>query len=33
MRIVVDTNKPYQLLHLIMEDRVDVVASKEIVDE
>ena len=43
MRIVVDTNviasafffggKPYQLLHHIMEDRVDVVASKEIVDE
>ena len=43
MRIVVDTNviasavffggKPYQLLHYIMEDRVDVVASKEIVDE
>ena len=43
MRIVVDTNviasaiffggKPYQLLHHIMEDRVNVVASKEIVDE
>ena len=43
MRIVIDTNviasavffggKPYQLLHYIMEDRVDVVASKEIVDE
>ena len=43
MRIVVDTNviasaiffggKPYQLLHYIMEVRVDVVASKEIVDE
>lgn len=43
MRIVVDTNviasavffggKPYQLLHYIMEERVDVVASKEIVDE
>lgn len=43
MRIVVDTNviasaiffggKPYQLLHYIMEGRVDVVASKEIVDE
>jgi putative PIN family toxin of toxin-antitoxin system len=43
MRIVVDTNviasaiffggKPYQLLHYIMESRVDVVASKEIVDE
>lgn len=43
MRIVVDTNviasaiffggKPYQLLHYIMEDRVDVVASKGIVDE
>jgi putative PIN family toxin of toxin-antitoxin system len=43
MRIVVDTNvvasaiffggKPYQLLHCIMEGRVDVVASKEIVDE
>ncbi len=43
MRIVVDTNviasavffggKPYQLLHYIMEKRVDVVASKEIVDE
>ena len=40
MRIVVDTNviasaiffggKPYQLLHHIMEDRVDVVASKEL---
>lgn len=43
MRIVVDTNviasavffggKPYQLLHYIMEELVDVVASKEIVDE
>lgn len=43
MRIVIDTNviasaiffggKPYQLLHRIMEGRVDVVASKEIVDE
>ena len=43
MRIVVDTNviasaiffggKPYQLLRYIMEDRVDVVASKDIVDE
>ena len=43
MRIVVDTNviasaiffggMPYQLLHYIMEGRVDVVASKEIVDE
>ena len=43
MRIVVDTNviasaiffggKPYLLLHYIMEGRVDVVASKEIVDE
>ena len=43
MRIVVDTNviasavffggNPYQLLRHIMEDRVDVVASKEIVDE
>lgn len=43
MRIVVDTNviasavffggKPYQLLRYIMEGRVDVVASKEIVDE
>ena len=43
MRIVVDTNviasailfggKPYQPLHYIMEGRVDVVASKEIVDE
>ena len=43
MRIVVDINviasavffggKPYQLLHYIMEERVDVVASKEIVDE
>ena len=43
MRIVVDTNviasaiffggNPYQLLHYIMEGRVDVVASKEIVDE
>ena len=43
MRIVVDTNviasavffggKPYELLHYIMESRVDVVASKEIVDE
>ena len=43
MRIVVDTNviasaiffggKPYQLLHYIMEGRVVVVASKEIVDE
>ena len=43
MRIVIDTNviasavffggKPYQLLRYIMEDRLDVVASKEIVDE
>ena len=43
MRIVIDTNviasaiyfggKPYQLLRYIMEDCVDVVASKEIVDE
>ncbi len=43
MRIVVDTNviasaiffggKRYQLLHYIIEGRVDVVASKEIVDE
>lgn len=43
MRIVVDTNviasaiffggKPYHLLRYIMEGRVDVVASKEIVDE
>ena len=43
MRIVIDTNviasavffggKPYQLLHYIMEGRVVVVASKEIVDE
>ena len=43
MRIVVDTNviasaiffggKPYQLLRYIMEDGVDVVASKAIVDE
>ena len=43
MRIVVDTNviasavffggKPYQLLRYIMEERVDAVASKEIVDE
>lgn len=43
MRIVIDTNviasaiffggKPYQLLHYIMEGRVEVVASKEIVDE
>ncbi|MBO4692394.1 MAG: putative toxin-antitoxin system toxin component, PIN family [Bacteroidales bacterium] len=43
MRIVIDTNvvasavffggKPYQLLRHIMENRVDVVASKEIVDE
>lgn len=43
MRIVVDTNviasaiffggKPYQLLRYIMEERVDVVASKAIVDE
>ena len=43
MRIVLDTNvvasavffggRPYQLLHFIMEGRVDVVASKEIVDE
>ena len=43
MRIVVDTNviasalffggKPYRLLHYIMDGRVDVVASKEIVDE
>ena len=41
--VVVDTNviasaiffggKPYQLLRYIMEDRVDVVASKAIVDE
>ena len=43
MRIVIDTNviasavffggKPYQLLRYIMEGRVAVVASKEIVDE
>ena len=43
MRIVIDTNviasavffggKPYQLLRYIMEGRVGVVASKEIVDE
>ncbi|MBP5559332.1 MAG: putative toxin-antitoxin system toxin component, PIN family [Bacteroidales bacterium] len=43
MRIVIDTNiiasalffggKPYQLLRYVMESRVDVVASKEIVDE
>ena len=43
MRIVIDTNviasaiffggRPYQLLRYIMEDRVEVVASKEIVDE
>ena len=43
MRIVIDTNvlasavffggKPYQLLQYIMESRVNVVASKEIVDE
>ena len=43
MRIVIDTNviasavffggKPYQLFHYIMEGRVVVVASKEIVDE
>lgn len=43
MRIVIDTNvlasaiffggKPYQLLRYIMADRVDAVASKEIVDE
>ena len=43
MRIVIDTNviasaiffggKPYQLLHYIMEGWVEVVASKEIVDE
>lgn len=43
MRIVIDTNvlasaiffggKPYQLLRHIMEERVDVVASKDIVDE
>ena len=43
MRIVIDTNviasaiffggKPYQLLQYIMEGQVDVVASKEIVDE
>lgn len=43
MRIVIDTNviasaiyfggKPYQLLRYIMEGCVDVVASKEIVDE
>ena len=43
MRIVLDTNiiasalffggKPYQLLRYVMESRVDVVASKEIVDE
>ena len=43
MRIVIDTNviasalfyggKPYHLLRYIMEEQVDVVASKEIVDE
>lgn len=43
MRIVIDTNvlasavyfggKPYQLLQYIMESRVNVVASKDIVDE
>ena len=43
MRIVIDTNiiasalffggKPYLLLRYVMESRVDVVASKEIVDE
>ena len=43
MRIVIDTNviasavffggRPYQLLRYIMEDYVEVVASKEIVDE
>lgn len=43
MRIVIDTNvlasavffggKPFQLLRYIMADRVDAVASKEIVDE
>lgn len=43
MRIVIDTNviasavffggKPYELLHHVMEERVNVVASKEIVDE
>ena len=43
MRIVIDTHviasafffggKPYQLLHFIMEGRVVVEASKEIVDE
>ena len=43
MRIVIDTNviasaiffggKPYLLLRHIMEGRVNVVASKEIVDE
>ena len=43
MRIVIDTNvlasaiffggRPYQLLRYIMEGQVDVVASKEIVDE
>lgn len=43
MRIVIDTNviasaiffggKPYQLLRHIMDGQVDVVASKEIVDE
>ena len=43
MRIVIDTNiiasalffggKPYRLLRYVMESRVDVVASKEIVDE
>ena len=43
MRIVIDTNviasaiffggRPYQLLHYIMEDCVEVVASEEIVDE
>ena len=43
MRIIIDTNiipsalffggKPYLLLRYVMESRVDVVASKEIVDE
>ena len=43
MRIVVDTNviasavyfggKPYDLLKLIMEEKVSAIASKEIVDE
>ena len=43
MRIVIDTNviasavfyggKPYLLLRYVMEDCVEVVASKEIVDE